>query len=363
VNLPLNGLKVVEFAGLGPAPFATMLFVQAGASVIRVDRPGSRPASGILVGGRPTVSLDLKTDSGLDQARALIEECDVLLEGFRPGVMERLGLGPDACMAMNTGLVYARVTGWGQEGPRAQEAGHDINYLALTGALRSIARNGHAPVPPLNLVGDYGAGGMLLAFGVLLALQERSASGVGQVVDAAMVDGVSLLMAGIWNRRAQGDWSEEPGTNDIDSGAPFYDAYRTADGEYIAVGSYEPQFYARMLQGLDLDPGELGDQWDRSRWPHLKQVIADRFATGTRHEWTMRFADLDACVTPVLSMAEAVQDSHITARATLTTGADGPQPGPTPRLSRTPLITASTSESNIVEFTQALNSWRALSPT
>jgi alpha-methylacyl-CoA racemase len=203
---------------------------------------------------------------------------------------------------------------------------------------------------------------MLLAFGVLLALQERSASGLGQVVDAAMVDGVSLLMAGIWNRRAQGDWSEEPGTNDIDSGAPFYDAYRTADDEYMAVGSYEPQFYARLLQGLDLDSSVLGDQWDRSRWPHVKEVIADRFATGTRHEWTVRFADLDACVTPVLSMAESVRDSHISARATLTAGADGPQPGPTPRLSRTPLITASTSESDIVEFTQALNSWRALSP-
>jgi alpha-methylacyl-CoA racemase len=214
----------------------------------------------------------------------------------------------------------------------------------------------------LNLVGDYGAGGMLLAFGVLLALQERAISGVGQVVDAAMVDGVSLLMAGIWNRRAQGNWSSEPGTNDIDSGAPFYDAYRTSDGEYMAVGSHEAQFYARLLQGLDLDPADLGDQWDRARWPQLKQVIADRFATGTRREWTKRFADLDACVTPVLSMAEALQDPHILARTTMATGAAGPQPGPAPRLSRTPLNTASTSESSIIGFTDALDLWRTPTP-
>jgi alpha-methylacyl-CoA racemase len=359
MNQPLNGLKVVEFAGLGPAPFAAMLLAQAGATVIRIDRPGSPPAEGILAGGRPTVSLDLKTEGGRAEAHELIAQADVLLEGFRPGVMERLGLGPDTCLETNPRLIYGRVTGWGQDGPRANEAGHDINYLALTGALRSIARNGQPPVPPLNLVGDYGGGGLLLAFGVLLALQERTNSGSGQVVDAAMVDGISLLMAGIWNRRAQGDWSAEPGTNDIDSGAPFYDAYRTSDNEYMAVGSYEPQFYTRLLHVLELDPVTLGEQWDRSSWPQTKQVIADRFAAGSRHEWAQRFAGVDACVTPVLSMGEAASDPQIMARATIAPGAHGPQPGPAPRLSRTPLDAAATTQSHLIGVVEALQLWGA----
>lgn len=357
MRTPLMGLRVVEFAGLGPAPFAAMLLAQAGASVIRIDRPGSQQSSGILAGGRPTVPMDLKDEADRSRARELVARADVLLEGFRPGVMERLGLGPDSFLETNPGLIYGRVTGWGQSGPRAQQAGHDINYLALTGALRSIARSGQPPVPPLNLVGDYGGGGLLLAFGVLLALQERTGSGMGQVVDTAMVDGISLLMAGIWNRRNQGDWCAEPGTNDIDSGAPFYDVYRTADDEFMAVGSYEPQFYAGLLQVLELDPAAVGPQWDRSSWPHTKKLIADRFAAGSRDEWTQRFSAVDACVTPVLSLDESLKDPHITIRSTILDGDAGPQPGPTPRLGRTPLDAADVTESTLIDADEALRLW------
>ncbi|HYH35420.1 MAG TPA: CaiB/BaiF CoA-transferase family protein [Nocardioides sp.] len=337
---PLAGVKVVEFAGLGPGPFAAMVLADAGADVIRIDRPTGPVDGGTLLRGRPWLGLDLKAPDGLRTARELVHRADVLVEGFRPGVMERLGLGPQDCQEANPGLVYGRMTGWGQDGPRAREAGHDINYLALTGALRSIARRGQAPVPPLNLVGDYGGGGMVLAFGIVTALLERRRSGRGQVVDAAMVDGVSLLMTGIWSRAAQGRWSGEPGTNDIDTGAPFYDVYATADGEYMAVGSIEPQFWARLLQGLGIDPTALPGQWDRDRWPRTKQVIAAAFATRTRAEWTEVFASLDACVTPVLSLAEAPADAHLRSRGTLEQRPGGPEPAAAPRLDRTPLRAA-----------------------
>ncbi|GAA5165344.1 MULTISPECIES: CaiB/BaiF CoA transferase family protein [Amycolatopsis] len=327
---PLHGLRVVEFAGLGPAPFAAMMLADFGAEVVRIERPGAGPAGGIVERGRHTVHLDLKSEPGRARAKELVASADVLLEGFRPGVMERLGLGPDVCLQLNPELVYGRMTGWGQTGPRADQAGHDINYLALTGALRSIARRGQAPVPPLNLVGDYGGGGMLLAFGVLAALR----GGGGQVVDAAMVDGVSLLMSGVWNRAAVGRWSPEPGTNDIDTGAPFYDVYETADGEYMAVGSIEPQFYERLVRGLGLDPAQLPEQGDRSSWPATKKLFAEVFATRTRAEWTAVFEPLDACVTPVLSMAEAAADAHLTARGTLRTAGGRVEPAPAPRLSR-----------------------------
>jgi len=326
---PLAGIKVVEFAGLGPGPFAAMLLADAGADVIRVDRPRPPVDGGALTRGRPVLQVDLKAER--ERAWELVLATDVLIEGYRPGVMERLGLGPTKCLAANPGLVYGRMTGWGQTGPRAREAGHDINYLALTGALRSIARRGEAPVPPLNLVGDYGGGGMMLAFGLVTALLERTASGRGQVVDAAMVDGVSLLMTGIWSRAAQGRWSDVPGTNDIDSGAPFYDVYATADGEYMAVGAIEPQFWAELLDALELD---LPEQWDKARWPEMKERVAAAFATRSRAEWTAEFAARDACVTPVLSMAEAVDDAHLASRETLESG---PQPAAAPRLSRTPL--------------------------
>lgn len=334
---PLHGIRVVEFAGLGPGPFAAMLLADAGADVIRVDRPAGPVDGGALTRGRPWIGLDLKTDTGHTTAAELVGHADVLIEGFRPGVMERLGLGPEECLAANPGLVYGRMTGWGQDGPRAREAGHDINYLAVTGALRSIARRGEAPVPPLNLVGDYGGGGMLLAFGITTALLERRDGGRGQVVDAAMTDGVSLLMTGIWSRAAQGRWSGEPGTNDIDSGAPFYDVYPTADDEYMAVGAIEHRFWTRLLDGLGLDPAELPDQWDRERWPELKKHVAAAFAGRTRAEWSAVFAGRDACVTPVLSMAEAPDDPQIAARGTLRPGPGGPQPAPAPRLDRTPL--------------------------
>jgi len=337
VDGPLAGLKVVEFAGLGPGPFAAMLLADAGADVLRVDRPGAAPAGGALTRGRPSLGLDLKAPAGREAALDLVRRADVLVEGFRPGVMERLGLGPERCLGENPGLVYGRMTGWGQHGPRAHEAGHDINYLAVTGALRSMARRGEAPVPPLNLVGDYGGGGMLLVFGILTALLERQRSGRGQVVDAAMVDGVSLLMTGIWSRFAQGRWPGEPGANDIDTGAPFYDVYRTADGEYMAVGAIEPKFWAQLLDVLEIDPTSLPDQWDRTAWPAVKEVVAAVFARRDRAEWVRRFAGREACVTPVLSLAEAPADAHLAARATLAGSPAAPAPAAAPRLSRTPL--------------------------
>lgn len=334
---PLAGVKVVEFAGLGPGPFAAMLLADAGAEVVRIDRPRTPVDGGALTRGRRNIQLDLKEPASLARAFDLVRDADVLIEGFRPGVMERLGLGPDTCMEANPALIYGRMTGWGQVGPRAQQAGHDINYLSITGALRSFARHGERPVPPLNVVADYGGGGMLLVFGVLLALQARAQSGRGQVVDAAMVDGVSLLMTGIWSRAAQGRWPGEPGRNELDTGAPFYEVYTTSDSEFMAVGSIEPQFWSRLLEGLDLDAGDLPDQWDRGRWPEMKEVIAQRFATRTRSEWAAIFELLDACVTPVLSMTEAAQDPHLTARRTLVDAAGGPQPAPAPRLSNSPL--------------------------
>jgi len=336
----LHGLRVVEFAGLGPGPFAAMLLADGGADVLRIDRPRPPVDGGALTRGRPLLHLDLKAAAGRAEAMDIVRRADVLVEGFRPGIMERLGLGPDDCHAANPRLVYGRMTGWGQDGPRAQQAGHDINYLGLTGALRSFARAGQAPVPPLNVVADYGGGGMLLAFGILAALHARETTGRGQVVDAAMVDGVSLLMTGIWSRRAQGRWPGAPGHNELDTGAPFYDVYATADGDYMAVGAIEPQFWARLLEGLGLTPDDLPDQWDRERWPEAKEIVARAFATRTRAEWTAIFEPLDACVSPVLDLAEAPDDPHLAARGTLFPAADGPQPAAAPRLSATPFAAA-----------------------
>jgi alpha-methylacyl-CoA racemase len=333
---PLHGVKIVEFAGLGAAPFAGTLLADGGADVIRIGRQPPPTDVGPTTRGRAHLQLNLKNPDELSIALDLIERADVLIEAFRAGVMERLDLGPERCLQLNPGLVYARMTGWGLSGPRALQAGHDINYLAITGALRSIARRGEAPVPPLNLVGDYG-GGMMLAFGIMTALHARSSSGRGQMVDAAMVDAISLLMTGIWNRRASGRWSDEPGTNDIDTGAPFYDVYRTFDGEYMAVGSYEPQFWARLLEGLGLDPASLPEQWDREHWPDMKRQIASVFATRTRASWTEQFTGIDACVTPVLSMSEALGDEQLLARNTLMMSEAGPMPAPAPRLADTPL--------------------------
>jgi len=333
---PLRGLRVVEIAALGSAPFAAMMLADAGAEVLRINRPGqTTDDAGILGRGRTTLSLDLKDPCERDRALDAIDRADVLIEGFRPGVMERLGLGPDTCLGRNPALIYARMTGWGQDGPLADTAGHDLNYLALTGALRSIARQGEVPVPPLNLVGDYGGGGMLLVTGILAALYERVSSNVGQVVDAAMIDGTSLLMSGIWNRKATGNWSSEPGTNSIDSGAHFYNVYRTSDDAFMAVGSIEPQFYQRLLLGLGLADADLPAQQDRAQWPAMKDRFASIFRTKTREEWTVVFAELDACVSPVLTLDEAVTDPHMQFRNTLIRG-ERVEPAPAPRYSRTP---------------------------
>jgi len=337
---PLQGVRVVEFAGLGPGPFAAMLLADGGADVLRIDRPRPAVDGGALVRGRPMLHLDLKDEAARAEALAIIRRADVLIEGFRPGVMERLDLGPEVCLAANPRLVYGRMTGWGQDGPRAQQAGHDINYLSSTGALRSFSRVGQAPVPPLNLVADYGGGGMLLAFGVLAALHARHDTGRGQVIDAAMVDGVSLLMTGIWSRLSQGRWPAAPGGNELDTGAPFYEVYATADAEYMAVGSIEPQFWARLLQGLELSPDNLPDQWDRARWPEAKEILARAFATRSRDEWAAIFEPLDACVTPVLGLDEALADPHLAARGTLLDTDVGTQPAAAPRLSDTPFSAA-----------------------
>ncbi|MGB3481082.1 MAG: CoA transferase [Mycobacterium sp.] len=334
---PLRGLRVVEIAALGPAPFAAMMMADSGAEVLRINRPG-QPTSeaGILGRSRAaSLTLDLKNSGDRATALAAIGGADILIEGFRPGVMERLGLGPDDCLAANPGLIYARVTGWGRSGPLASSAGHDINYLALTGTLRSIAREGEVPMPPLNLVGDYGGGGMLVLTGILSALYERSRSGRGQVVDAAMIDGATLLMSGVWNRVSSGEWSGEPGTNSIDGGSPFYNVYRTADDEFMAVGSIEAPFYRRLLQGLGCDPEAMPAQHDQQSWPAMKRAFADIFATRTRAEWVEVFADLDACVSPVLSLEETQRDLHMCSRGTLLT-AERVEPAPAPQYSRTP---------------------------
>lgn len=338
---PLTGIRVVELAGLGPCPHAAMLLADLGADVVRVDRPGpasplSDPGRDLLLRGRRTVVVDLKAEEGVRQVLELAGRADVLLEGFRPGVAERLGLGPDPCRAANPRLVYGRVTGWGQDGPLAARAGHDLNYLGLTGALAAIGRDGERPVPPLNLVADFGGGSMLLVVGVLAALLERERSGSGQVVDAAMVDGVALLSQMLWSFRAQGAWADARGTNLLDGGAPFYDTYACADGRHVAVGALEPQFYARLLEGLGLAGADLPDQLDRAGWPALRAVFARAFAARSRAAWTSVFAGVDACVTPVVELAEVADEPHLVARGTFVSPGGVQQAAPAPRFSRTP---------------------------
>lgn len=338
---PLNGLRVLEIASAAPAPFGCMMLADMGADVVTVDRPAKpgrtpRRPNDPLVRSRRSVVADLKTPEGVATVRRLARHADVLVEGFRPGVMERLGLGPDELAADNPGLIFARMTGYGQGGPLASRAGHDINYIAVAGALEPIGRAGERPVPPLNLVGDFGGGGMLLAVGILAALHERTRSGRGQVVDAAMVDGAALLTAFVHGVRAEGHWSDARGTNLLDGGAPFYDTYRTADGGHMAVGALERRFYQQLLVGLGLDDDPvLPAQMDRSRWSELRTRFAVVFATRTREEWTAIFADLDACVSPVLAPWEAGDSEHATARTGFVDVAGVPQPAPAPRFSRT----------------------------
>jgi alpha-methylacyl-CoA racemase len=344
---PLNGLRVVELSGIGPGPHAAMILGDLGADVVRVDRPSGAPGGIVkdaMSRNRRVVSADLKSDAGRQLVLKLVAKADVLIEGYRPGVTERLGLGPEDCAAVNERLVYARMTGWGQTGPRSQQAGHDINYISLNGILHSIGRVGERPVPPLNLVGDFGGGSMFLLLGILSALWERQSSGKGQVVDAAMIDGSSILVQMMWQMRASGMWTDVRGTNMLDGGAPYYDTYECADGRYVAVGAIEPQFYAAMIEGLGLDAATLPPQNDVTRWPELRALLTEAFAGRDRDHWAKVFADSDACVTPVLAFGEAHTEPHISERNTLYQVNDNLQPMPAPRFSRTPAETPRTAE-------------------
>ncbi|MDH5672504.1 MAG: CoA transferase [Myxococcales bacterium] len=337
---PLEGIKIVEFSGLGPGPFAAMMLADMGAEVLRLDRIARRPPQGkaldLLNRGRACVGIDLKHPEGKATALALIEGADALIEGFRPGVMERLGLGPELCLQHNSKLVYGRMTGWGQEGPLAHAAGHDINYIALSGALHAIGRAGEKPVPPLNLVGDFGGGGMLLAFGIACALLEAKRSGQGQVVDAAMVDGASLLMTMFHSMTAMGVWGEQRGTNMLDTGAHFYETYETADGQHVAIGAIEPQFYAELLSRLEIDPSSMPAQMSREHWPELKEKLSEVFKQKTRAQWCELLEGSDACFAPVLSLQEAIDHPHNRARRGFVEVDGVAQPAPAPRFSRTP---------------------------
>lgn len=339
---PLVGLKVLELAGIGPAPHAALVLADLGADVVRVERPpgraltiGDQAAVDFGLRGRQSVAADLKTDAGRDLVLELGERADVLIESMRPGVAERLGIGPEVFEEANPRLVYARVTGWGQSGPLACTAGHDLNYIGLTGALHAMGRPGKPPAPPLNLVGDYGGGSMLVVTGILAALYERAFSGRGQVIDAAMVDGVALLNQMLYALRATAGWSDERGDNLLDGGAPFYDTYTCSDGRFVAVGALEPQFYAALLDVLDLDP-VWGAQHDRAGWPEMRRAFAEVFASRPREQWVERFAGTDACVTPVLEYAEAADNAHLAARGTLIEIDGVVQAAPAPRFSRTP---------------------------
>ncbi len=341
---PLAGYRIIELAGIGPGPFAAMLLADMGAEVIRVERAAAArgpapdtPHVDVTLRGRRNLALDLKHADGVGVLLDLVERADALVEGFRPGVMERLGVGPDECHARNPKLVYGRMTGWGQDGPWAGAAGHDINYISLAGALAHFRRVGQPPTPPLNLVGDYGGGAMFLAFGVVCALLEAQRSGRGQVVDAAMVDGAALLMTMFWTLREVGIFDEDqPGTNLLDSGAHFYDVYECADGRFISIGALEPQFYTELLQRLGLDGDErLSGQMDRVRWPELKHQLAALFKSKTRDEWCALLDTTDVCFAPVLTMSEAATHPHNVARSTFVEVEGRIQPAPAPRFSRT----------------------------
>jgi len=339
---PLQGTKILEIAGIGPGPFAAMMLSDMGAEVVRIDRAQSvsgdnpaQPPGDLLNRGRRSVGVDLKNPDGIETVLRLVERADALVEGFRPGVMERLGLGPDVCLARNSSLVYGRMTGWGQEGPIAHAAGHDINYIALAGTLHGIGREGEKPLPPLNLVGDFGGGGMLMAFGIVCALVERVKSGKGQVVDTAMVDGAAILATMMHGFKAIGMWKEERGTNLLDTGAHFYDTFETKDGEHVAIGSIEPQFYAQLLKLTGLDAEDLPRQMDRTQWTAAKEKVTAVFKTKTRAEWNEIMEGTDVCYSPVLSMSEAYEHPHNVARKTFVEIAGVPQPAPAPRFSRT----------------------------
>jgi alpha-methylacyl-CoA racemase len=337
---PLEGYRIIEISGIGPGPYCAMLLADMGAEVVRVARPdpgifARDPARNPMNRGRRCICLDLKNPEAVGALLRLVERADGLMEGFRPGVMERLGLGPEPCLARNPQLVYGRMSGFGQEGPLAGKAGHDINYLALAGVLAHIGRSGQPPTPPLNLLADFGGGGLLLALGMVCALLERARSGLGQVVDAAMVDGAASLMTWFHAAQQTGGWRDERGSNLLDSGAPFYDVYETADGKHVAIGALEPQFFAELLASTGLAAAELPAQYDREGWPALRQRLTEVFRTRTRDEWCEIMADRDACFAPVLSMAEARQHPHQRARGAYVEVGGTLHPRPAPRFSRT----------------------------
>jgi len=338
---PLEGIKIIELAGIGPSPYACMLLADAGADVLRLERPGGMDPNAtvnwdLMARSRESVGINLKAPDAVALVLDLVADADAVIEGFRPGVAERLGLGPEDCWAVNPAIVYGRMTGWGQDGPLGPRAGHDINYISIAGALWPIGRAGDVPVPPLNLVGDFGGGGMMLAFGITAALLEAKRSGKGQVVDAAMVDGSASLMTMTHAFKVAGLWKEERGANMLDTGAHFYEVYETSDGKFMAVGAIERQFYAELLDGLGLASEELPDQMDRSSWSAMKERFKEIFKTKTRDEWVAIFEDRDACTTPVLSPFEAPEHRHNVARAAFVEVDGVVQPAPAPRFSRTP---------------------------
>jgi alpha-methylacyl-CoA racemase len=339
---PLAGMRVIEMVGIGPCPFAAMMLADMGADVVRIDKPGSNAAfpilgtrADVMARGRRSLALDLKQAADRDTLLALVAKADILIEGFRPGVMERLGIGPDACFAVNPRLVFGRITGWGQDGPLAQAAGHDINYIALTGMLHAMGRKDSPPAPPLNLVGDFGGGAMMLAFGVMCAAWEARTSGKGQVVDAAMTDGAALLGAMMYGFKSAGAWSTQRESNMLDGGAHFYDTYACADGKFVSIGPIEPQFYARLLELAGIDDTAFRCQMDPRDWPELKAKLSAVFAARTRDDWCALLEGSEACFAPVLDMDEAPRHPHNSARKTFIEVDGVVQPGPAPRFSRT----------------------------
>ena len=363
---PLVGIRVIEVASLAPAPFGCMLLADLGAEVLRIDRLNSEAAfsspPGPLDRGRRTLAVDLKSEDGVAVVRRLATEADVFVEGFRPGVAERLGIGPDELLGVNPRLVYGRMTGWGQTGPMADRAGHDINYISLSGALEPLGRAGEAPHPAINLIGDFAGGGTFLALGILAALLERERSGRGQIVDAAMVDGSNILMAFLHGMRAAGLWNAPRGENLLDGGAPFYDTYETSDGGYMAVGAIEPQFYRELLDKLGLDPDLLGPQMDPASWPESHKAMTAAFRSRSRAEWSAVFDGSDACATPVLSPWEAHQHPHNRARDTYVTVGGMVQPAPAPRFSRTPPATPTAMDAAGRDPYGALMHWNVPEP-
>lgn len=356
---PLAGVRIVELAGIGPIQLGCMLLADLGAEVVRVERPGGQvyipPEREVVHRSRPSLAVDLRNSVGAETVLRLADQADVLIEAFRPGVAERLGVGPEVARERNPALIYARMTGWGQEGPIAARAGHDLNYIALTGALSTIGRAGEPPVPPLNLVGDFGGGTMFLVAGVLAALLERHRSGEGQVLDVAMVDGASYLMASCFSAFASGVWRNERGANLLDGGAPFYDTYECADGKYISVGAQEPQFFALLVDTLGVT--DVPAQHDMDSWPKMRSQFAAAFGSRTRDEWATAFADVDGCVAPVLDLAEAPAGAHLAARSTFVEEFGVVQPAPAPRFSRTPGRIRSAPTAPGADSVQVLQRW------